>query len=347
MSRLMFSAQHLLPGRGGIAQVGRLSVKALSDRISFALAVEDTKTHALAGVPVHGFSGSRLRFVVRNAFEQLRSAHALYDYAGTGRANLGRSYALWVHGAEFWTSEQLRPDYRRVIQNADCLLTNSHFSARAMERALGHMPQASVCWLGTEHDDPPLPQTTEDPPTLLFVGRSDEFFAKGQDILIKVWPLVVSKVRDARLCFAGAGIRLPELRALAAGSSAASNIDVLGFQSEQEIEKLWRRATAFALLGNLEGFGLVVVEAMRHGIPVLTSNNDATCEINVDGVTGYNVDRADEAGIADRLIALLADRDHAQSLGMNGLGRWREHFSFSVFRARFRETIDPWLGTLE
>lgn len=345
MSRLILSAQHLMPGKGGIAQVGRLSVTALADRMSLALAVEDKAPHAIADVPVRGFSGSRLGFVARNAMEQLRGARVLYDYAGTGRANLGRPYALWVHGAEFWTSAELRPDYRRVLGKADRLLVNSHFSLRAMNEVLGPVPRATVCWLGTEQDAPPPPPLDDGPPTLLFIGRSDEFFAKGQDIFIRVWPAVVSRIADARLCFAGEGIRLPDLCRLAASSPAANQIHVLGFRSEQDIAQLWRRATVLGLLGNLEGFGLVVVEAMRHGVPVLTSTNDAACEINVDGTTGYNIDRADEVGIAERIIALLADRDHARALGAAGFARWQTHFSFSAFRNRLRTALDPWLDS--
>jgi phosphatidyl-myo-inositol dimannoside synthase len=346
MSRLILSAQHLMPGRGGIAKVGRLSVKALTDRLSLALAAEDKTAHEIAGIPVRGFAGSRIGFVARNAMEQLRGAHVLYDYAGTGRANVGRSYALWVHGAEFWTSAKLRTDYRRVLLGADRLLVNSHFSHRAMEEVLGPMPRASVCWLATEEDERPPPPLDNGPPTLLFIGRSDEFFAKGQDILIRVWPAVVSRIADARLCFAGEGVRLPDLRRLAAASPVAGNIDILGFQSDEDIGQLWRRATVFGLLGNLEGFGLVVVEAMRHGVPVLTSTNDASCEINVDGVTGYNIDRADEAGIADRITALLRDRDQARMLGAAGFDRWQTHFSFSAFRSRIRAAIAPWLDSL-
>lgn len=348
MSRLIFAAQYLTHGSGGIAQVGRLCVKAMAARLSLALAAEDRAAHVIGEVPVHGFGGRRLAFVARNNFELLRGAHAFYDFAGTGRANLiPKSYGLWVHGGEFWLSPSIRSDHMRVIRGADCVLLNSHYSARAMEAALGSLPEARVCWLGTEYDDAPGPPVSEGPPMVLFIGRSDEFFAKGQDILIRVWPAVVAAVKDARLCFVGEGTRLQDLRSLAAASSVAANIDVLGYQSEFDVQRLWRRATAFALLGNLEGFGLVVIEAMRHSVPVLTSTNDAAREINVDATTGYNVDRNDESAIVERLVTMLRNRDRARLMGAAGFHRWQEHFRFSVFRERFLAAIDPWLCGLE
>jgi phosphatidylinositol alpha-1,6-mannosyltransferase len=255
-----------------------------------------------------------------------------------------RSYAVWVHGNEFWNESFIRSDYIRVIRRADCVLLNSNFTANAMEMAIGPVPQACVCWLSTEDDDPPESCAVVDgPPIVLFVGRSDEYFAKGQDILIKVWPRVVAAVDDARLCFVGDGIRLEKLRGLARASSVAANIDILGFQSIQRLEQLWRRATALVLLGRLEGFGLVAVEAMRHSVPVLASTDDAVCEVNIDGVTGYNVGRNDEGAIVDRLVALLSDRDRARGLGAAGFQRWQTHFRLSVFRDRFLSAVEPWL----
>lgn len=347
MSRLIFAAQHLAPGTGGIAKVGRLSVRALADRVCLALAAQDQARHDIAGVPVQPFNGQRLAFAARNNLELLRGAHVFYDFAGTGRANLvPKSYALWVHGAEFWTGP-MRPDHMRVIRRADCVLVNSEHSARAMNAAIGPQAQAQVCWLGTEEDHAPARFAFDGPPMVLHVGRCDEFLAKGQDILVKVWPSVVAAVRGARLCFVGGGVRLQELKELAAASSAAAHIDVLGFQSPHDVERLWQSATVFALLGNLEGFGLVVVEAMRHGVPVVTSTNDAACEINVDGVTGYNVDRDDEPAIVDRLVSLLRDPDRAATMGGAGFRHWQQHFRFSVFRQRFVTAIDPWLRGLE
>jgi phosphatidylinositol alpha-1,6-mannosyltransferase len=84
-----------------------------------------------------------------------------------------------------------------------------------------------------------------------------------------------------------------------------------------------------------EGFGLVYVEAMRHGVPVIASVHDAAPEINLDGETGYNVDLARPADLAERIIHLLRDRDWAARLGANGRRRWERHFRFSAFCERF------------
>jgi len=176
------------------------------------------------------------------------------------------------------------------------------------------------------------------------LGLWDNFsVAKGQDILIRLWPRVVAAVKDARLCFVGGGSQIGRLRDLAASSPAGGSIDLLGFLPEHQMEELWPKATALALLGRLEGFGLVVIEAMRHGVPVLASTNDAASEINLHGVTGYNVDRANDEAIVEHLVGMLRNRDKAQTMGAAGRARWHVHFRFSVFRERFLAAIGPWL----
>jgi phosphatidylinositol alpha-1,6-mannosyltransferase len=178
---------------------------------------------------------------------------------------------------------------------------------------------------------------------LLFVGRSDELFAKGQDLLIDIWPNVVSQIPNARLVFVGGGTCLTHLQELARASRAARNIDVLGFVAEADMHAIWRRATAFAMLSFVEGFGLVFVEAMRQGLPVIASTEDASSEINVHGVTGWNISRNDRATLTDRIAFLLRNEEYAHAFGRASLERWRSHFRFSAFSQRLNIAVAAWL----
>lgn len=340
----------MVAGQGGIARVARLSALALAGIADVrAFAVEDDHAHRVGGVDVVPFHSRRMRFAAANAIASLGGGNVLYDFAGTARAHLPRllrrkPYAVWVHGVEMWDPAYMRADYLAAVKGAGLVLVNSHYTLARMTEAVGDLPAARVCWLGTEQETPPPRALPNGPPTLLFIGRSDAMFGKGQDILIQVWPDVMSKISDARLVLAGGGTHLPKLSELAKASTAAANIEVVGFQTEAGMEELWRRASAFAMLSNLEGFGLVYAEAMRHGVPVLASKDDASVEINIDGVTGLNVSRADRGGIVDRIVMLLRERDKAEAMGQAGLARWQNNFRFSVFRERLIYLTQPWLG---
>ena len=153
--------------------------------------------------------------------------------------------------------------------------------------------------------------------------------------LIAAWPAVVAQVPDARLCFVGGGERLDQLRALAAASPVAGSIEVLGRLAEDDVVALHRRSRLFAMLSNVEGFGLVFAEAMSHGAPVLTADADASTEVNLDGETGFAVDRADLARVVDRIVAVLTDQRLFESLSRRAYDRWTTEFCFSAFQRRF------------
>lgn len=344
MARIVVSAQYLGPGSGGIARVGRLTVRALQDVADLTvLAVEDRDMHTIGRSEVRSFSGRRLAFAAAHNLELWRSDAALYDFPGTGRAHLvpGRPYAVWVHGNELWTEPVVRKDYARVIERARLILANSHRTQSALNQALRDLPPTVVCWLATEEESEPQARRDEGPPVLLFIGRSDRYFAKGQDILVRLWPQVVSILPDARLLFVGSGNHLDRLVSLVDKSPARRSIDVKGYVREEDMAGIWRQTSALALLGTLEGFGLVVVEAMRHGLPVLTSTQDAACEVNIDAVTGYNVDRNDENAVVDRIVKLLGDKEHGRTLGMQGQAHWRTCFRPSLFQRRLRAAMAP------
>lgn len=340
---IQVSAQFLTAGSGGIARCARLSIMALAGdaRVS-ALAVEDEDATAVGAVRSRAFAGNRSAFVAANMLGALRNDWVFYDFAGTARAHaplslVGRPYALWAHGWEVWPGN-LRPDYAKAIRGAKAVFVNSRHTGERLLQSLPGLKTIQCCLLGTEHDaggPGGAPTAAQRENLVLFVGRNDAMFAKGQDLLIAAWPAVVARVPDARLCFVGGGERLDQLRALAAASPAAASIQVLGQLAEEEVAALHRRSRLFAMLSTVEGFGLVFAEAMSHGAPVLSADADASTEVNLDGVTGFAVDRTDLARVADRIVAVLTDERLFETLSRAAYERWSSQFCFSAFRRRF------------
>jgi len=310
---IQVAAQFLTAGAGGIARCARLTVLALARQADVtALAVEDEAPAGIGGVVSRAFAGTRSAFVAANALGALRADWVIYDFAGTARAHaplglLGRPYALWAHGWEVWPGN-LRPDYAKVLRGAKTVFVNSQHTGERLLQSLPGLKTMQCCLLGTEADvggAGAAPAVRER--RVLFVGRNDAMFAKGQDVLIAAWPGVVAEVPDARLSFVGGGERLDRLRALAAASPAAASIEVLGALSDAEVANLHRRSRLFAMLSNVEGFGLVFAEAMSHATPVLSASEDASIEVNLDGETGFAVDRGDLAQVTARIVSVLRD----------------------------------------
>jgi phosphatidylinositol alpha-1,6-mannosyltransferase len=92
-----------------------------------------------------------------------------------------------------------------------------------------------------------------------------------------------------------------------------------------------------------EGFGIVYVEAMRHGLPIIASVHDAGQEVNMDQVTGFNIDLDRPGELAERVILLLRDANLAQWMGIAAAARWREHFAWTAFRKRLEPILAEFL----
>lgn len=325
---------------GEEVQAGRMAASALS--LSDA---QPALAPLLSGAVARG---ARARFVWETQKATLAHSHFIYDFVGMARAHcrlplLHRPFLTWIHGIEAW--EGTRPDRVAWARRADALLSNSAYTRDRAERVHGGFAGAKVCWLATEGDEPPpRPPPAAGPPTVLLVGRFDaDGGYKGHRELIDCWPKVVSCVPNARLVLAGQGPGQRVMEQEAARSPACSKITFKGFVPEDQLESLWANTTVFAMPSRGEGFGLVYIEAMRHGVPVVASVHDAAPEVNLEGITGFNVnlDKGDE--LPDRLIFLLKNPDRAAELGRQAQERWRSHFRYTCFRARFLPLLREFL----
>ncbi len=350
--KVLVAAESFSLERGGAARVGRLLARLAADIGLDAdlLALSDREPIRDFNLSSRTAAGSRTDFAFRCWTNGITRSHFIYNHVGMARAHcilpmLRRPYAVWMLGIDVW-SPRMRGDYGRRIEEASLLLSISDFTRRRAAELLPSAQRAKVCWLATEEDD--IPEGSSNfghPPTVLILARVDasEMY-KGHVELIDCWPSVIAAIPDARLLIAGGGDGLGILRARAGASAAANNIEFTGFLPQGEIDALWSRAHVFAMPSRQEGFGLVYIEAMRRGVPVIASTQDAGQEINLDGVTGYNVDLEREGEVARRTIELLSDKGLARQFGENGREYWRANFCFSAFRRRMEPILIEFLG---
>jgi phosphatidylinositol alpha-1,6-mannosyltransferase len=280
--------------------------------------------------------------------QSLGKTHFIYDACHLAQVHLlpglGRKpFLTFLCGIEIW--ENAQPGYVRSARRARMLLPISRYTLERAERVHGPFPQAHICWLATEADElPPPAPPRSGPPQVLIVARLGETENKGHRELIDCWARVVQAVPQATLRIVGRGSGMAALQDRAARSPAAAQISFAGFVPDSHLEKLYQEATLFCMPSRQEGFGLVYIEAMRHGLPVVASIHDAAPEVVLEGETGYTVslDRPDQ--LPERLIHLLRNPDLAQQMGEAGRHRWREHFRYSAFRDRFRPLLHQFLS---
>lgn len=357
--RIVYAGQSLKEGNGGIARVDRLIAGLLTERADAGRACVELHVFSDGGpsgavaprIPVSYYGGSRLRFSIGVWKSLLRPGFFIYDAAYlaklhpplAGRAR--RPCLVFMMGIEVW--EQATKASIAACGRADRLVAISNFTRERARQCHGGFTGARVCWLGTEPAavDPgagggAVPKA----PVVLAVGRmtANEGY-KGHRELIEAWPEVLRSVPAAVLEFIGKGDLLPEMQRLAQTCGVAARVRFLGFVSETQLAAAYARAAVFALPSRGEGFGLIYIEAMRHGLPVVASVHDAGAEVVRDGVTGMLVDLRMPGNLAAKVVELLTDPAKARMMGLAGQRLWREEFTYPAFKQRFGIILDDFL----
>jgi glycosyltransferase involved in cell wall biosynthesis len=177
-----------------------------------------------------------------------------------------------------------------------------------------------------------------DVPLILAIGRLIE--QKDHATLLDAFARVRGAQPRARLAILGWGRLEAETKERARALGLA---DAVLLPGRVEPSAWLNRADVFAHTSRWEGFGIVLLEAMLAGLPIVATRVSAIPEIVVDGVTGVLAEPGDAAAIAAALSALLADPQRRRELGEAGRRRAQEEFSVARMTDR---TIEVYEGVL-
>jgi phosphatidylinositol alpha-1,6-mannosyltransferase len=187
-----------------------------------------------------------------------------------------------------------------------------------------------------------------DTPYVLIVARMDSGEQyKGHDQLLEAWPAVRREVPRAALVVAGSGDDAHRLQAKAVALGIGESVRFTGFVSDAALRELYSQAALFAMPSRNEGFGLVYLEAMSHGLPCIGSVHDAAGELIDEGTTGFLVDQTDTGALANRIIRLLTNAAVRTTMGAAGRRRLDQRFSYDRFRTRLLSALDEAFGGTE
>jgi len=218
-----------------------------------------------------------------------------------------------------------RPFLRRYAERLDGRIAVSHAARRFVSRYFDDDYRVVPNGVDPARFHPrvaPLDGVASDRPTILFVGRFVP--RKGGQVLFRALPDIVRAVPDLRVLVVGDGPLEPWYRRLARRSGA--EVVFLGPLPAREIPRAYRTADLFvAPSTGQESFGIVHLEAMACGVPIVASDIDGYREVLDDGREALLFPNRDEGALAGAAVRVLADRRLARSMGAAGREKAERH----------------------
>lgn len=214
---------------------------------------------------------------------------------------------------------------KAIHHYADIVITNSQETARALR-----IPQEKIRVVYNaveEKEDSEI--TVHEGPVIGMAGRINRW--KGQKLLVdaaeqvhRIFPEAVFKF--AGCAYTGEEYLEKELKEYISDKGLQNVVTLCG--QIDDMDRFYSSLDVFVLPSiQPEPFGLVVIEAMEYGLPVIATNHGGPTEIIEDGVDGYLVDYTDSGEMAQRLIELLKDEKLRRYMGVNGKRKKRSMFA--------------------
>jgi phosphatidylinositol alpha-mannosyltransferase len=182
--------------------------------------------------------------------------------------------------------------------------------------------------------DEPLPGRAREQRTLMFLGRIDEP-RKGLPILLAALPRVFGAFPEATVLVAGPGDVAEVRRGL--DPAIAERVEFLGLVSQEDKARALHSADIYVAPNTGgESFGIILLESMAAGTPVVASDIEAFQRVMLEGAAGVHFRNGDSDDLASTLIELLSDRARREELRLAGYARAAE-FDWATIAKRVVE----------
>ncbi|MEU0459438.1 glycosyltransferase family 4 protein, partial [Streptomyces sp. NPDC006129] len=218
-------------------------------------------------------------------------------------------------------SPRLRTALRRAYRDLDVVTTVTEADAAAYRRKMW-LPGVHVEALPNSVPDPALPPADGNAKIVVAAGRLVP--VKRYDLLIEAFAQVAAAFPDWQLRIYGKGEEEPRLRRLIEQLGLWNNVFLMGAATPMEAE--WAKASIGAAASDFEPFGMTIVEAMRCGLPVVSTDCPyGPGEIIQDGTDGRLVPVGDRDAFASALLELVGDDERRRRMGRAALENARRY----------------------
>lgn len=260
-------------------------------------------------------------------------------------------YWTVAHGIESWNIED--PELQRALHHADRILAVSTYTRNRLLKEQNLHPENVAVLPNTFNPERfqigPKPKylldrhhLTPSQPVIFTVTRLEGSEAyKGYDQILRCLTAIRSQLPNVRYLIGGKGPDMERVKQMIRDLGLQENVILLGFVSDEELPDYYNLCDVFTMPSCGEGFGIVFLEALSSGKPVLAGNKDGSVDALHFGDFGVLVDPEDFEQIGKNLLLIL-NKEHRHPL-IYQPERLRESVIQTYGFSRFRERLSQFL----
>ena len=223
-------------------------------------------------------------------------------------------YIASIHGTDIEKTEQnvskiKKMLIKKILSGSNCIFSNSGALLKTAQKLTGnHLVQKSIV-IGnginlSNYKNVFRPSVRD---TIIGIGRF--VHKKGFDVLIQAFYQIQNENEQARLILAGSGPELEKCKNLSKSLGIDEKVTFLGFVNNENIQDLFEKAAVFVLPSRMEAFGVVLLEAMASGVPIVATATGGIPGIITDGINGTLVPPGNPDSLAQAILLLLENKD--------------------------------------
>jgi phosphatidyl-myo-inositol dimannoside synthase len=266
-------------------------------------------------------------------------------------------FVVYAHGNEILAAMKGSwPKPRFVLQQADRVLANSHFTAGLVQQVGVDPKRIEVVHPGCDinHFRPMSPRK-DLKERLLGARYKDQVLLtvsglvarKGHDMVIRALPRLLESVSSITYLIVGDGPCRAQLESLCMSVGVREHVVFAGRIPDEDLPEIYALSNVFVMpsreqleLRDVEGFGIVFLEANACARPVIGGRSGGIPDAIVDGVTGLLVSPNDPEDIANAIKRLLTDRELAVHMGQQGHLRVVRDFNWMRIGERIKGILE-------
>ncbi|HGE71716.1 TPA: glycosyltransferase family 1 protein [Candidatus Poribacteria bacterium] len=264
-----------------------------------------------------------------------------YHPSGPALGNLNDTYSADLRPLSFyrrhfndwlvrWAYYGINRQFERLaLKRLSYILANSKYTALVAQIKYPEVAsKIEVCYKGVDWRKY-LPvielrkNNSPHTPRVLFVGGNMQ--RKGIRTLIRAAPFIIKKLPETAFLIVGEDPAIPLYKKMAHRLGVGEYFNFLGWKSQEELITIYAQSDVFVMPSIFEAFGLVFLEAMASGLPVIGTRVGGIPEIIENNKNGLLLPPEDTFSLAEAIVKLIVDKKYWRQLSMNALESVRQY----------------------